>query len=641
MFKRPFAARMYTGGALAAACAAVAASILAVSVVWLILATAATLSLTFCAYRLVIDHERRNARRMSELYMATIEALALAIDAKDQTTPNHIGRVQAYASGLACALGMSEVEAQAVRTAALLHDIGKLAIPDHILAKPGPLTPEEFQKVRVHPEVGAEILRSVQFPYPVVPLVLAHHERWDGRGYPSGLREHEIPIGARIICIADYFEALTSDRPYHKAISQDAAAAVLKQEAGKALDPRLVDVFVGILPTLAADVEPPDSPMAKVSPPLQTGDGTRALGARPASTPLATVFENIAIAHREIYALYQIAQTMGTKLTVSDTMTLVSSKLSNLVPFSACALFLYSPSREQLQCRFATGADSELIQQLTLRSGQGLTGWVARNRRPLVNARPGTDLEAMGSNAPTVLQSALVCPLIFNDRLIGTLGVYHTEPSFYRDDHARLLDRVCEQAAAVINNAIVFEQTQEDSLTDPLTALPNTRSLFQHLARELARAERHKSEVSLLVMDLDAFKEINDSFGHRVGDWALREVARVLRSAIRPYDMCVRYAGDEFVVVLSDCGRGEAESKRVELQAAVGRILLDTEPEQRALSISAGIAVFPHDGDNYDALVARADRQMYEDKSRRKNDPRRRSVAADTPAAGGGAPLLS
>ncbi len=626
---RPLAARLYAGGALAAAGAAVAASILSASVVWLTLATAAALCLALCACRRLLHEERRHARQMSDLHLATIEALALAIDAKDQTTPNHIGRVQAYATGLARALGMSGTDAQAVRTAALLHDIGKLAIPDHILAKPGPLTPEEFQKVRIHPEVGAEILRSVQFPYPVAPLVLSHHERWDGRGYPSGLKEHGIPIGARIICIADYFEALTSDRPYHKALSRDGAAEVLKQEAGKALDPRLVDVFVGILPTLAADIEPIDSPMAKATPELQTGEGARTLGARPVATPLATVFENIAVAHREIYALYQIAQTMGTKLAVADMMALISSKLSTLVPFSACALFLYSPSREQLQCRFASGTDSELIQQLTLRSGQGLTGWVARNRRPLVNARPGTDLEAMGSKAPTVLQSALVCPLVFNDRLIGTLGVYHTEPSFYHEDHARLLDRVCEQAAAVINNAIVFEQTQEDSLTDPLTALPNTRSLFQHLARELARAERHKSEVSLVVMDLDDFKEINDSFGHRVGDWALREVARVLRSAIRPYDMCVRYAGDEFIVVLSGCGRSEAESKRLELQAAVGRILLDVEEGRRVpLSISAGLAVFPQDGDNYDALVAKADRQMYEDKSRRKNDARQRSVAA-------------
>jgi len=631
MIKRPLAARVGAGGALAALAATAAAFVLGVSAVWLVLATAATLGLALWAGRQLIHDERRKAHRMAELHMATIEALALAIDAKDQTTPNHIGRVQAYATGLARALDMSDTEVQAIKTAALLHDIGKLAIPDHILAKPGPLTPEEFQKVRVHPEVGAEILRSVEFPYPVVPIVLAHHERWDGRGYPSGLREHDIPLGARIICIADYFEALTSDRPYHKAISLEAAAEALKQESGKALDPRLVDVFVGILPALAGDVEPAYSPPAKAARGLQSARPT--VGDTPAPTSLANVFENIAVAHREIYALYEIAQTMGTKLTVADTMALVSSKLSSLVPFSACALFLYSPSREQLQCRFATGTDSELIQQLTLRSGQGLTGWVARNRRALVNARPSTDLEAMGSNAPTVLQSALVCPLVFNDRLIGTLGVYHTDPSFYREDHARLLDRICEQAAAVINNAIVFEQTHEDSLTDPLTGLPNTRSLFQHLARELARAERRRSDVALIVMDLDDFKDINDSFGHRVGDWALREVARVLRGGIRPYDMCVRYAGDEFIVVLADCSRSEAESKRLELQASVGRIQLELESGRRVpLAISAGISVFPHDGDNYEALVARADRQMYEDKSRRKRE-RRGSLGIDPPTA--------
>jgi len=633
MKQRPSAARVYAGGALVAACAAVAASVLSVSVLWRVALTAAALGFAYRACLRLIGDERRRAQQISELHLATIEALAGAIDAKDQTTPNHIGRVQAYATGLARALGMSDSEVEAVWTAALLHDIGKLAIPDHILAKPGPLTPDEFQKIRVHPEVGAEILSGVPFPYPVAAIILSHHERWDGRGYPAGLKEEEIPLAARVICVVDYFDALTSDRPYHKAISQEAAVAVLTQEAGTALDPRLVERFVNILPELAAAIEPVGSAIQKSAPHLQTGEGARTLGTRIAG-PRPSVFENIAEAHREIYGLYQIAQTMGTKLTVADTMALISSKLSSLVPFSACALFLSSESREELQCRFATGTDSELIQQLTVRSGQGLTGWVARNRRPLVNARPSADLEAMGSNAPTVLQSALVCPLVFSDRLIGTLGVYHTDAAFYHEDHARLLDRVCEQTAAVIHNAIIFEQTQEDSLTDPLTGLPNTRSLFHHLARELARAERHASEVSLIVLDLDSFKDINDSFGHRVGDWALREVSRVLRGAIRPYDMCVRYAGDEFIVVLSGCGRVEAGAKRVELQGAVSRIVLEIDDGTRVpLRISAGVAVFPHDGDSYDALVARADREMYQNKESQKNDVPQQ--------AAGGAPIYS
>jgi diguanylate cyclase (GGDEF)-like protein len=244
---------------------------------------------------------------------------------------------------------------------------------------------------------------------------------------------------------------------------------------------------------------------------------------------------------------------------------------------------------------------------------------VARNRRPLVNARPSADLEAAGLGTGTQLQSALVCPLLFNERFIGTLSVYHLAPAFYRDDHRRLLDRVSEQAAAVINNSMLFEQTQEDSLTDPLTGLPNTRFLFMHLTRELSRAERLKGELSLMVMDLDHFKEINDSHGHHVGDRALCEVARVLRAAIRPYDICVRYAGDEFIVVLSGCGAEEAEQKRLELQQGIDAVYFEDRPGKRlALGISVGTAVFPHDGETYEALLATADNRMYQDKANRK-----------------------
>jgi diguanylate cyclase (GGDEF)-like protein len=199
------------------------------------------------------------------------------------------------------------------------------------------------------------------------------------------------------------------------------------------------------------------------------------------------------------------------------------------------------------------------------------------------------------------------------------LSVYHVDAAFYRDDHRRLLDRVSEQAAAVINNSMLFEQTQEDSLTDPLTGLPNTRFLFMHLTRELSRAERLKSEVSLMVMDLDNFKEINDSHGHHVGDRALCEVARVLRTAIRPYDICVRYAGDEFIVVLSGCGADEAEHKRAELQQSIDQVYFEARTGKRVqLGISVGAAVFPQDGESYESLLATADSRMYQDKANRK-----------------------
>src|SRR4051812_30281189 len=413
-----------------------------------------------------------------------------------------------------------------------------------------------------------------------------------------------------------------SERPYHKAMSLEAAMGLLRQEAGKALDPRVVQTFIDMYATLAEEADASQEPSRKLTRiPTHAPTAAPAVGLVDESTSARTnVFQDIALAHREIYALYEIAQAMGSSLGVADTMALISSKLSNIVPFSCCALFLYNDEAETLRCRFATGVEAETIQQLTIRNGHGLTGWVARNRRPLVNARPSTDFEAAGFPADrTSLHSALVCPLLFNERFIGTISVYHTEPSVYTDDHRRLLDRISEQAAAVIYNSIVFEQTQEDSLTDPLTGLPNTRFMFMHLTRELARAERLKTEVSLLVMDLDNFKDINDTYGHHVGDRALRDVAGVLKNGIRPYDICVRYAGDEFIVVLSGCGGEEAERKRIELQRAVDALQFEPRPGRALqLAISVGAAIFPHDGDTYEALLATADSRMYRDKTRRK-----------------------
>jgi diguanylate cyclase (GGDEF)-like protein/putative nucleotidyltransferase with HDIG domain len=586
------------------------------------LLAAAPVYLTYHSYKVYlgrVEDERRHTQEMADLHLATIEALALAIDAKDQTSQLHIRRVQLYAAALARGLGMNENDIQGVKTAALLHDIGKLAVPEHILSKPGPLTPEEFQKIRAHPKVGADIVSSVPFPYPVAPLILSHHERWDGKGYPAGLKGEEIPLGARILSVVDYFDALMAERPYHKAMTSDAAVGLLQQEAGKGLDPQVVAKFTELLPVLQQEALQLDQNMRRTPEEQTTAKGVPATGLAP-ELGKKNVFEDIALAHREIYALYEIAQAMGTSLGVSDTMALISAKLTNLVPFACAALFLFDEETETLRCRFATGTDADVIQQVAVHSGEGLTGWVARNRRPLVNARPSADLEAAGlTHLSTSLQSALVCPLMFNERFIGTLSVYHTDAAFYRDDHRRLLDRVSEQAAAVINNSMLFEQTQEDSLTDPLTGLPNTRFLFMHLTRELARAERLKSDVSLMVMDLDSFKEINDNHGHHVGDRALCEVARVLRAAIRPYDICVRYAGDEFIVVLSGCSADEAEHKRQELQKSIDDVFFEARPGKRLqLGISVGAAVFPQDGESYEALLATADSRMYLDKSGRK-----------------------
>src|SRR4249920_1809632 len=243
-----WSAPSYFVGALAAAAAA---WVIQRGGYWTALLTSMPVYLLYRTYKVYlgrVQDEQRHVQEVSDLHLATIEALALAIDAKDQTAQSHIRRVQVYAAGIARALGMAQHEIQGVKTAALLHDIGKLAVPEHILSKPGPLTQEEFQKIRIHPQVGAEIISGVPFPYPVAPLILSHHERWDGKGYPAGLKGEDIPLGARILSVVDYFDALMSERPYHRAMGLEAAMGLLRQEAGKGLDPSVVTKFIELLP---------------------------------------------------------------------------------------------------------------------------------------------------------------------------------------------------------------------------------------------------------------------------------------------------------------------------------------------------------------------------------------------------------
>jgi diguanylate cyclase (GGDEF)-like protein/putative nucleotidyltransferase with HDIG domain len=562
-------------------------------------------------------HHQQQLQRSSALQLATIEALALAIDARDRSSQSQLRCEQRHAGALARACGMSEDDVEGVRTAALLHDIGKLAVPDLILTKPGPLTDEERSKVRVHSSVGAAIIADVPFPSPVASLVLSHHERWDGTGYPAGLRGSDIPLGARILAVVDYVAAMTSDRAFNQAMPVDKVIDLLSSEAGKAFDPAVVARYVELLPALQAETDDDERPAGMALPDEAKGSERAPSALRDSAAAL----DHIGVANQELHGLYEVAQAMGTSLGVAESMTVIASKLNSLAPFSTCALFLHDAANGIARCRFATGPGEKAFSGLFFRDGAGLVGTAIAGRECVISRDPGADFDpARPGLGETGLQSALVCPLIMKSAVIGALALYHTTPGYYTEDHRRLAIRVSDQIAAVINNAVVFEQTREDSVTDPLTGLPNTRFLSAHVGRELARAARLNSNLAVLLLDLDNMKQINDTFGHHAGNRALCAVASVLRGAIRSYDICARCGGDEFVVLISDCGVDQAEAKRLELQKAV-----ETMPFSLGdllsvrLSISVGAAVFPADGETYDALLEVADSRMYRDKAERKH----------------------
>jgi diguanylate cyclase (GGDEF)-like protein/putative nucleotidyltransferase with HDIG domain len=557
--------------------------------VWLALLVI-PLYLVFRSYHTVVARlreEQDETLRAMEVQLATIEALALAIEAKAGCTPEHIRSIQQYAATLAEAIGLSDRDVQAVRTAALLHDVGNMAVPEHILSKPDALTPEEFERVKIHPRVGADILRNVPFGGPVAELVLCHHERWDGLGYPAGLRGKDIPVGARILAIADCYSTLQTDRPYRSARTASAATAVLREYAGTWFDPELVDLLISRLNV--ATLLPEDLPAESAG----TDNEQLAL-------------QDIAGAHREEQTLYEIAQALGSSLGVDGAMALIHDKVSRLVPFTTSALFLGDDDQGYV-CRTAHGPGTEALFKWTSKS------WSELSLR-LPACADGRD--AHGRD----LTALLPCPLFFEGRPIGGLVIYHTIPGCFTDEHRRILGRVSEQAAAVIYNSTRFEQTQHESHTDPLTALPNRRALDRQFEIGMARAAESRTSASVVVLDLDRLKEINDTYGHEAGDRALRAVGEVLGSTVRKSDLCARFAGDEFIVVLWDCSP-EHEARRVaEVQNAVSAYPFEPRPGVRvSLSISAGPARFPEDGSTFEDLLAAADERMYRDKAGRRS----------------------
>jgi diguanylate cyclase (GGDEF)-like protein/putative nucleotidyltransferase with HDIG domain len=578
---------------------------------------------TFWTYKIYFDHvsaKTREAQELSRLHLATVEALATAIDAKDQTTHCHVRRVQIYAEGLGKLLNLSDGEIAALNSGALLHDIGKLAVPDHILNKPGPLTPPEFEKTKIHTIVGAEILSRVDFPYPVVPIVRHHHERWDGRGYPDGLKENQIPITARIMSVIDCFDSVREDRPFRPGMSREEAIDLIRKDSGTHFDPRIVDLFIEHLPRFEAEIVENglvdqihvSAPDGLIAPAEDQAAQTRE------STSFAA-YDKIRNAHREVYALYEIARTFGSSLELENTLSVLVDKVGHIVPFDTCVVYLHDDIKGYATAALAMGLNAEELQTRCVAPGEGVTGFALANRRPVNRIHPSLDFADMTFAAGQDYSSMASLPLFKDDLLLGALSVYSMSPREYSDDQIRLLETVTRLASDALANAVHHARAESNALTDSLTGLPNARRLHVRFEEEVSRARRTGQPFQVIMLDLDDFKLVNDTFGHKVGDRMLREVAGLVHAQLREYDFLARYAGDEFVAIVPDTAAEQVEELRERIEKAVAGFSIDVRNQGRArVGISVGSAVFGVDGETLDQLLVTADQAMYRAKSAHK-----------------------
>lgn len=403
------------------------------------------------------EDENRHLQDIAALHMRTIETLALAIEAKDHTTGDHLQRVRVYALELAKDLALSPLETDALRAASVLHDIGKLAVPEHIISKPGKLTPEEFDKMKVHPIVGAEILEQVKFPYPVALVVRSHHEKWDGSGYPDGLAGEAIPIGARILSAVDCLDALASDRQYRRALPLDDAMAHVEKDSGKAFDPKVVAALKARyveLEHLARSQEPETRPTLSVDVKVNRG-----------AAPDAG-FATIAPAADPLFGM-NVAATVGhaaDSLCLEETLSTAAVRLRHLVPYDAMAVFV--SANDVLVPRFVLGENARQLSSLRVPAGEGLIGWVAETGNYIVNGNPTVEPGFMeGITGSIVLRSALAVPLQHDGRVVGVLALYRLEVDAFCSEHLGLLNISRHQLGFAIAEA--FGEQMANITGDP------------------------------------------------------------------------------------------------------------------------------------------------------------------------------
>ena len=415
------------------------------------------------------EDAQQHIAKVDRLYLSTVETLATAIEAKDGVTHDHIRRVQHSSVALAKALGVRDEQTiKAIEAAALLHDTGKLAVPEHILNKPGKLTSSEFDQMKRHVDVGADILSAIDFPYPVIPIVRCHHENWDGSGYPRGVRGDDIPVGARILSVVDCYDALTSDRPYRRALDREAAIGILLERRGSMYDPLIVDTFIRILPEIAEDVPPPrrnEAALAEIS--------QSASAMLPAPPPVEATPDNVVEQLGDIVSLTKVVHAGSS---FADVLALASGTVRRVVGRGTCAIYLLSPDGRTLTSEHASGPLAAALTGMSIEIGQKLSGWVAAHRRTIVNSDAQLDLSEVlaGDIGAHVCLSTALCD---GDTLAGVLTVYRESTKPFAPADAQAFELMAPHLARLFTQ---LRQSRAGAAVRDLRVVGGSQSLRLH-----------------------------------------------------------------------------------------------------------------------------------------------------------------
>jgi diguanylate cyclase (GGDEF)-like protein/putative nucleotidyltransferase with HDIG domain len=549
-----------------------------------------------------VEDADKHVQQINGLYLSTIETLAMAIDAKDQVTHGHIRRVQAYATGLAKAIGIRDHQLlKAVEVAALLHDMGKLAIPEHILNKPGKLTEAEFAKMKLHASIGADILSAIDFPYPVVPIVRHHHESWNGTGYPTGLKGTEIPIGARILSVVDCFDALTSDRPYRPALSDDQALDILHERRGTMYDPLVVDTFVRVYKSIAPDTTSP-VPSHRVL--------TEIVSVRKSDfiPSLTRVPENPRGNRTDILSIHELARALAGHVSLDDAADVIATHLDRLIPSALCVFYMHDA--DELVARHTIGVDASTLRGTRIPVGQRLSGWVAANRQTILNSDPALDFGDNVELTQLRLRSCLSTPLVSEGKLIGVLSLYSRAETGFNEDHRQIVEVLAHQIALTLSQSAEFDNILR---RDEVTGLPKAKQLEHLIRAESGEAALGTVRYSLLFIDLVNLNEVTGACTPSERNELMRHVAVRIRHGLRFADILFRGSSDQFIAFLNQTDRESGELLADQICESVRK-----EPIRLAggtsFSVDAiGICVSANgDGDSFGDLKAAAAARRFE-----------------------------